>query len=315
MSAVDSTFAPLADVAVAPTSALRAQTFAARAAAYRALAKPRIAAMVLLTVSLGFFLAGPEGSVTLPLLNTLFGIGLVAVASGAFNQIVERRTDAKMIRTARRPLPAGRLGVNEAFGFGFAAGAIGVIHLAAFVNLTTAFLTALTWGLYVLAYTPLKRVTSFCTVIGAVPGAMPPVLGWTAAGGGLTVDAVALFGILFLWQFPHLLAIAWLYRQQYADAGLHMLPGQFPRRGVTGLLSIAGAAVLLPVSLLPWWTGTAGLGYATAALILGGGYGLCACLFYRDESARTARRLLWSSLLYLPVLLALLTLDHLRLHG
>ncbi len=183
------------------------------------------------------------------------------------------------------------------------------------MNVTTALLSALTLLLYVFAYTPLKRVTSLCTVVGAVPGAMPPILGWTAAGGGFSLDALAIFGILFLWQFPHLFAIAWLYRQQYADAGLHMLPGRFPRRGLTGLLAVANAAVLLPVSLLPLQTGMAGIGYAAAAVILGAGYGLCACLFLYDESVRTARRLLWSSLLYLPILLAVLTLDHLRLHG
>lgn len=308
MSMMESTLAPVAEVAPC-------RPLPARLADYRELSKPRIAAMALLTVSLGFLLARPEGNATAVFFHTLFGVGLVAAASGALNQLIERKTDAKMIRTANRPLPAGRLGANEAFAFGFATGAIGVTHLAAFVNVTTALLSAATLLLYVLAYTPLKRVTSLCTVVGAVPGAMPPVLGWTAAGGGFSTDAVALFGILFLWQFPHLFAIAWLYRQQYADAGLHMLPGRFPRRRLTGLLSLGHAAALLPISLLPWQTGLAGVGYAAAAVILAAGYGLCAWLFFWDESVRTARRLLWSSLLYLPLLLAVLTFDHLRLHG
>lgn len=310
MSMLESTLTPVAEVAVAP-----ARPLAARLADYRELSKPRIAAMALLTVSLGFLLAGPGENAAAVFVHTLFGVGLVAAASGALNQLVERKTDAKMIRTANRPLPAGRLGANEAFAFGFAAGAIGVAHLAAFVNVTTALLSAATLLLYVLAYTPLKRVTSLCTVVGAVPGAMPPVLGWTAAGGGFSADSIALFGILYLWQFPHLFAIAWLYRQQYADAGLHMLPGRFPRRRLTGLLSLAHAAALLPISLLPWQTGLAGVGYAAAAVILAAGYTLCAGLFFWDESVRTARRLLWSSLLYLPLLLGVLTFDHLRLHG
>lgn len=314
MSMLETMAAPMTKAAV-PARPLAARPLAARLADYRELAKPRIAAMALLTVSLGFLLAGPEVDPLATFLNTLFGVGLVAVASGAFNQLVERRTDARMIRTANRPLPAGRLSANEAFGFGFATGAIGVVHLAAFVNLTTAALSALTLALYVLAYTPMKRTTSLCTVVGAVPGAMPPLLGWTAAGGGLSADAVALFGILFLWQFPHLFAIAWLYRQQYADAGLHMLPGRFPRPRLTGLLAVATAAALLPISLLPWQTGMAGTGYAAAAVILGAGYGLFASLFFWNESVRTAKRLLWSSLVYLPLLLGVLTFDYLRIHG
>ena len=308
MSMLESTLAT-ADVA-APSRPL-----AERFADYKELAKPRIAVMALLTVSLGFLLAGsgPGGLVTL--LHTLFGVGLVAAASGALNQLVERKTDARMIRTANRPLPSGRLSPAEALAFGLLTGAVGTAYLATFVNLLTAALAAATLVLYVLAYTPLKRVTSLCTVVGAVPGAMPPLLGWTAAGGGLTAGAVALFVIMFLWQFPHLLAIAWLYRQQYADAGLHMLPGRFPRKRLTGLLATGYAAVLLPVSLLPYYVGIAGIGYAAAAVVLAAGYGLCSVLFFWDESVRTARRLLWSSLLYLPLLLAVLTVDHLRLHG
>ncbi len=168
-------------------------------------------------------------------------MGLVAAASGALNQYVERKTDAKMIRTANRPLPAGRLTPNEALAFGLGTGIAGTGYLAYFVNGPTAILSATTLLLYVLAYTPLKRMSSFCTLVGAIPGAMPPVLGWAAAGGGEIAGPISLFGILFLWQFPHLYAIAWLYRQQYADAGLHMLPGQFPPRRLTGLLAIGYA--------------------------------------------------------------------------
>lgn len=310
MSMLDTTLVPAAEAAV-----VSPRPVAARLADYRELSKPRIAAMALLTVSMGYLLAGPKGEVVATLVHTLFGVGLVAAASGALNQLVERKTDAKMIRTANRPLPAGRVAPAEALAFGLATGVFGVAWLAAFVNVTTALLSAATLVLYVLAYTPLKRVTSLCTVVGAVPGAMPPVLGWTAAGGDLSAGAVALFGILFLWQFPHLFAIAWLYRQQYAEAGLHMLPGLFPRKRITGLLSLGHAAALLPISLLPYETGMAGVGYGAAAVVLAAGYALCAALFFWDESVKTARRLLWSSLLYLPILLAVLTFDHFRLHG
>ena len=309
MSTIESTLSPPARSAITAE-----RPIAARLADYRELAKPRIAAMALLTVSIGFVLADPSGGSFATFFNTLVGVGLVAAASGALNQYVERRTDAKMIRTANRPIPAGRLQAGEALTFGVVTGLAGTAYLAAFVNGPTAILSAVTLLLYVLAYTPLKRVTSLCTVVGAVPGAMPPVLGWAAAGGGPAAGPVALFGVLFLWQFPHLFAIAWLYRQQYADAGLHMLPGQFPPKRVTGLLSTMTAAALLMVSLLPWYAGLAGAGYALVAVALGVAYAGFALAFLRDEVVRTARRLLWSSLLYLPLLLAALTFDHFRLH-
>nr|MDQ3331123.1 UbiA family prenyltransferase [Planctomycetota bacterium] len=192
--------------------------------------------------------------------------------------------------------------------------AAGTAWLAWFVNGPTAILSAATLLLYVLAYTPLKRMSSLCTLVGAIPGAMPPVLGWAAAGGGPIAGPISLFGILFLWQFPHLYAIAWLYRQQYADAGLHMLPRRFPPRGLTGMLAVGYALALAPISLLPWAAGLAGIGYAAAACVLAAGYLFFSVMFFRDESVRTARRLLWSSLLYLPLLLAVLSFDHVRLH-
>jgi protoheme IX farnesyltransferase len=309
MSVLESTLARPAQAT--PTS----RPLTARLADYRELAKPRIAVMVLVSVAVGFLLAGPtEEGLLITFFHALLGIGLVAAASAALNQFVERETDAKMIRTANRPLPAGRLSAGEAFGFGVATGLLGTLYLAAFVNGPTAVLSAVTLLLYVLAYTPLKRITSLCTVVGAVPGAMPPVLGWAAAGGGPLAGPIALFGILFLWQFPHLFAIAWIYRRQYAEAGLHMLPGQFPRKRVTGLISLANAVLLLPVSLLPWYAGLVGVGYAAAAAVLAAGYAFCAVLFLWDETLHSARRLLWSSLLYLPLLLGVLTFDYLRIH-
>lgn len=278
---------------------------------YVELTKARIAVMVLISVSVGFALASGS-TVPLPLLaHALFGIALVAAASSALNQFLERETDRLMPRTADRPLPSGRLSAMEVLGFGISAGVAGVVYLAFLVNWLTALLTGLTLLVYVFVYTPLKRSTSLCTAVGAIPGALPPVLGWTAAGGALNMEALSLFGILFLWQFPHFLAIGWLYREQYGRAGLKMLP--FARSQVTGFLAVGYALALLPVSLLPSLCGLAGNTYFLAALILGIGYLLCAVRFMREECPRTARGLLWSSLLYLPILLFALTWDHFRL--
>lgn len=284
---------------------------ASRLGDYLELTKPRISVMVLLSVSVGFAL-GSQGTVQIPLLaHALLGIALVAAGSSAINQFLERETDRLMPRTARRPLPSGRLMAGEVLAFGILSGVLGVLYLASFVNVLTAMLTGLTLLIYGFVYTPLKRTTALCTAIGAIPGALPPVLGWTAAGGTLSIEALCLFGILFLWQFPHFLAIAWLYREQYAKAGLHMLPSQRP--GVTGFLAAGYALALLPVSLLPARYGLAGDAYFLTAFILGLGYALCAVRFMRRESVQTARGLLWSSLLYLPLLLFSLTWDHFRL--
>jgi protoheme IX farnesyltransferase len=284
---------------------------ACRLGDYLELAKPRISVLVLVCVSVGFAL-GSQGTVQFPLLaHALFGIALVAAASSALNQFLERDTDRLMPRTARRPLPSGRLMAAEVLMFGILSGVLGILYLASFTNLVTALLTALTLLIYVFIYTPLKRTTALCTAIGAIPGALPPVLGWTAAGGPLNIEAFCLFGILFLWQFPHFLAIAWIYREQYAKAQLRMLPTR--RHGVTGFLATGYALALLPVSLLPARYGLAGNAFFLTAVILGIGYCLCAVRFMRHETAQTARGLLWSSLLYLPLLLFALTWDHFRL--
>jgi heme o synthase len=284
---------------------------AGRLGDYLELTKPRISVLVLVAVSVGFAL-GSQGTVQFPLLaHALFGIALVAAGSSALNQFLERETDRLMPRTARRPLPSGRLMAGEVLAFGILSGVLGVFYLASFTNVLTALLTALTLLVYVLLYTPLKRTTALCTAIGAIPGALPPVLGWTAAGGSLNIETFCLFAILFLWQFPHFLAIAWIYREQYLKADLHMLPSR--RQGVTGFLATGYALTLIPVSLLPARYGIAGDAYFLTALILGLGYCLCAVRFMGSESLQTARGLLWSSLLYLPLLLFALTWDHFRL--
>ena len=207
------------------TSVRTTTTLASRVADYVEIAKPRISVMVLITVSVGFALGSFGAWDSVLLVNALIGIALVATASSAFNQVIERHSDSKMDRTANRPIPSGRMSAAEVASFGAVCGVSGVVWLAASVNLVTTLLTALTFVLYVIAYTPLKSRSYLCTTVGAVPGALPPVLGWTAAGAPLDERALALFGILFLWQFPHFLAIAYLHRDAYQRAGLKMLPG------------------------------------------------------------------------------------------
>lgn len=284
----------------------------ARLADYVELTKPRISTMVLVTVTVGYTL-GTHGAWELSvLLPALLGIALVASASSAWNQWLERRTDACMPRTVGRPLPAGRLTGAEVVLFGLVCAVSGTLLLATLVNVTTALLTLLTLVMYVGLYTPLKRHSSLCTAIGAIPGALPPVLGWTAAGGALDAGALALFAILFLWQFPHFLAIAWLYREQYEGAGLQMLPRKRSTR-VVGLLAVTYATALIPASLLPRTVSLAGDLYATSAMLLGVMYLAGAVRFARQESRGSARGLLFASLVYLPALLIVLTFDHLRL--
>jgi protoheme IX farnesyltransferase len=291
----------------------------ARLADYRELIRPRIALMVLVTVTVGFLLGHQDRwSLVSPwAVPTLYwaGLGIVLVAAGssAINQWIERLTDARMRRTRERPLPAGRLSPGEVLAFAFGSAIAGVLVLALFVNLLTAGLTALTFVLYALVYTPLKRRTSLCTALGAIPGALPPVLGWTAAGQPLDLTAFALFGLLFFWQFPHFLAIAWLHRDDYAAAGLRMLPGVQPLPRVTGLMATGYALGLVPISLIPAWLGLAGTWYAVTAVVLGLAYIIASIDFARRESRLTARRVLWTSLVYLPVVLATLAGDHWRL--
>jgi protoheme IX farnesyltransferase len=313
--------APATCVAVEATPADRLElgrvAVGLRLADYLELAKPRIAAMALLTVLVGYTLGGGAWTAG-ALCRVLVGIGLVAAASGALNQLIERRTDARMARTANRPLPTGRLQPAEVAVFGASCAAAGLSLLSLTVNPTTAFLALATLLLYVCAYTPLKRYTSLSTAVGAIPGALPPVLGWTASGAELGWGAFSLFAVLFVWQFPHFLAIAWLYRGDYQAAGLRMLPGatqQSPesRRSLAGLLACLYAAVLVPVSLLPGQLALAGGPYRVAALLLSLGYLAAAVRFMAHESRETARGLLYSSLVYLPALLAVLTWDHLRL--
>jgi protoheme IX farnesyltransferase len=285
----------------------------ARAADFVTLSKPRIAVMVLVSVGVGFTLAS-ESSLNIPLLLcSLLGIGLSAVASSVLNQWYERDTDLLMKRTAERPLPAGRISESEALWFGLGCALTSAIWLTATVNTTTALLTFATGLMYVAAYTPLKRLSGLCTTVGAVPGATPLVLGWTAAGGELNSSALVLFAILYVWQFPHFLAIAWIYQDQYRGAGLKMLPADGQRPALIGLSAAGHAAALIPVTLWARSLGLAGDAYALTAVILGCWYLLASVRFALEPNTATARKLLWTSLAYLPMLLAALTIDHVRL--
>jgi protoheme IX farnesyltransferase len=282
----------------------------ARAADYLELTKPRVAVLVLFTVAAGSFLAA-RGAIDLVLLwHTLFGTALVAGGASALNQLLERHSDALMRRTRNRPLPAGRLQPVEVLVFGFVLGAGGVAYLAVALPQPWAALVAgLTFACYVAVYTPLKQRTSLNTLVGAVPGALPPVIGWAAVRAPFDHEVLALFLIVFLWQVPHFLAIAWIYREDYAGAGLRMLPVLDRTGGLTGCTMVTYCLTLLPVSVLPAVLGSAGRGYLLGAVALGLGFLGCTLGFLHTASPRQARWVLRASLLYLPALLALLLLD------
>jgi protoheme IX farnesyltransferase len=274
------------------------------------LTKPRITLMVLVTTTLGFLTAGGDSGLDV-LFATLVGVALLSGGASALNHVLERDRDALMERTSSRPLPAGRLAPGTAMAFGVGLSLAGLVLLALGVNLLTMLLGALALASYDFAYTPLKRVTSLATLVGAVPGALPPVMGWTAADGSLGPGAWVLFGILFLWQLPHFLSIAWLYREDYARAGFPMLPVVDAGGRATARQAVLYGAALVPVSLLPTIAGLSGTPYLVGALAFGMAF-LGACVaFSVAVDNRAARRLLMVSLLYLPAVLATMVLDRL----
>ncbi len=293
-----------------PAAAGEAVLAPSRAADFLELTKPRITALVVVTAAIGLFLAS-DGAVGPGLaLAALAGTALVAAGGSALNHVLERDTDALMQRTARRPLPAGRLDPDRALVFGVGISVAGLVLLTTAVNLLTALLGAAALAGYVFVYTPLKRVSSLATVVGAVPGAIPPVMGWAAARDSLEPGAAVLFGILFLWQLPHFLAIAWLCKDDYAQAGFPMLPVVDPGGGSTGRQVLLYGAALVPVSLLPSALGLSGLVYLLGALGLGLAFlGFCVA-FSLSFSTGAARRLLFASILYLPGVLAIMVIDH-----
>jgi protoheme IX farnesyltransferase len=274
------------------------------------LAKPRLTTMVLFTVAIGFFAAAVPGSSLLPLVHALLGTALVAAGAGALNQLLEKEADAVMRRTRNRPLPAGRLSPSAVLRFGVLTSCLGLVYLALLVNPLAAALAGLTLALYVFVYTPLKRVTPLNTLVGAIPGALPPVIGVVAAGGNLDIVAGSLFLILFLWQFPHFWAIAWLYRDDYRRAGLQMLSVQDDEDGrLTGRFMVQGCLMLLAASLTPFLAGMSGPRYVLIALAAGVLFVASALRFLFMPSGQRARQVLWASLVYLPVTMTALLLD------
>jgi protoheme IX farnesyltransferase len=237
------------------------------------------------------------------------GTALVAGGAAALNQVFERDTDRLMRRTARRPLPDGRLRASDGTWFGVLLSIVGLAELATGVNALSAIVAAITLVSYVFVYTPLKRRTSLSTIVGAVPGALPPVIGWAAAGAPIALPAFALFGIVFFWQMPHFLAIAWLYRDDYARAGIPLLPVLEPDGRRTGHQALLYAAALWPVSLMPAAVGLAGMPYSLVAMALGFVLIALSAMFARDRTVPAARRLFLFSIAYLPVLWGAMVID------
>ncbi len=276
---------------------------------YLTLARPRIAILVLATVAVGAAVAAGGMPPLGILVHALVGTLLVAASSSALNQVLESDTDALMARTVSRPLVQKRLPVAEVVTVSTVAALVGVAELAWFASIVAAVTALASFVIYVFAYTPLKRRTSMNTLVGAIPGALPPVIGWTAVTGRLDAGACALFAIVFVWQFPHFLAIAWLNRDDYARAGLRMLPAVEGGQRITGWQMTNYCLALVPVSLAPALLQLAGRTYFLGALYLGVAFLAVAVIFTIHESQKNARRLLVASLVYLPALLVLLCLD------
>jgi len=283
----------------------------ARLGAFVELTKPGIVRMVLITGGTGFFMGSNAFLRFAPLLWTLFGMGLAAAGACALNEVVEREWDARMRRTAARPLPDGRLGVREALAYSLLLSVGGVAVLAWLVNLLSAALVALTVITYVGAYTPFKRVHWTATLVGAVPGALPILAGWTAAGAHLDERGLALFGIMFAWQMPHFFALAWMYRDDYRRGGFRMISERDAAGHRTARQIVVWSLALVAISTLPSVTGMSGVAYAVTALLLGAGFLLLALAFLRAPTDARALRVFLASVTYLPVLLFTMVLERL----
>ena len=279
----------------------------ARASAYLELAKPEVTFLVLVAAGLGFAMASPQ--LDFPgLMQLLLGTGLLAAGTAALNHCLEWADDAKMRRTVRRPIPSGRVALREGYSLGVVSAVAGTAYLALGVSPLAGVIGLTACLAYLAGYTPLKRRTAWCTFVGAFPGAAPVLIGWTAAGS-LSVEAWALFAILFLWQFPHFFAIAWMYREDYARAGLLMLP-RCDAGGRRAFRQIMGYSLaLLPASLVPYWLGMAGSIYLAAALCLGAGFLYYAWRAYAQRTKQQARLLLHVTVIYLPLLYLVMVLD------
>lgn len=283
-----------------------------RVAIFADLVKARLTTLVLLTTLVGFYIGwrGPMDFVLM--FNTLTATALVAAGAAALNQLVERDYDARMRRTRNRPLPSGRLQPTSVMLFGGVCAVTGLVYLALAVNLLTCVIGAVTLISYLFIYTPLKRVTWLNTIIGAVPGALPPLMGWTAARGVLSGEGWALFAIVAFWQIPHFMAIAWMYRDEYARAGFKMLPVIDPDGRRTGQQAVSHTLALLFVALCPFAFKMSGPFYLAGALVLGAGFLWCAIQFSRQLTPARARQLFLASILYLPLLLGVMVLDKVK---
>jgi protoheme IX farnesyltransferase len=299
-------------VEVMPESGVVVEQPSAQKSVWADLVKARLTTLVVLTTAAGFY-SGWRGAMDWALLfHTVFGTALVASGAAALNQLIEREHDAKMRRTQTRPLPSGRLTEETVLLVGGALSIFGLVYLASIVNLLTAVLGAITLVSYLWIYTPLKRVTTLNTAIGAIPGALPPLMGWTAARDHISTGGWALFAILFFWQLPHFLAIAWIYREDYARGGFAMLPVVDPEGKRTGSQALSHTLGLLPVSLSPFVFGISGPIYLAAALILGIVFVVAAFGFARQLSVSRARTLFFVSIIYLPLLLTALVIDKVK---
>ena len=276
------------------------------------LVKLRLTTMVLITTAMGFYLASANAFDWMMLLHALFGTGLLACGAAALNQYLEKEFDAKMPRTANRPIPAGHIRPERALLAGGALAVIGLVYLAVQVNPITSVIGAVTLVSYIAVYTPLKRVTSLNTIVGAIPGALPPLMGWTAAGGHEAVIAPegwSLVAILFFWQLPHFLAIAWIYRNDYEKAGFKMISIGASASQHTGRFAVVSCLALLPAAISPYLMELSGILYCIGAIVLTAYFIGLSWKFSREMTLDSARRLFYYSLLYLPLLLGLMIWD------
>jgi protoheme IX farnesyltransferase len=280
---------------------------------YLALTKPRVTWLILMSTGLGYVFGLSGGVDWWVLFHAVLGTGLLAGGTFTLNQWCEREADAKMKRTRLRPLPAGRIRPAHAFWFGVTLSVLGFVQLVAGANLLAAWLGLFTLLSYLLAYTPLKQRSRHATTVGAVPGAMPPLIGYAAARGALTAEAWVLFAILFLWQFPHFYSIAWMYREDYARAGIRMLPVVEPDGESTARRIVLASLLLIPVSLVPGLLSMAGRWYVLGALALGAGFLYSGLRLARERTLLSARGVLLASVAYLPLLYGLMLLDRVRL--
>ena len=295
-----------AEMAHALPEAHRSSTFAD----YVALTKPRLNLLVVLTSAAGYYLGSVASPDLMKMAQAVVGTALVAGGSAVLNQVYERDTDARMRRTRMRPLPDHRVTVKEAAIFGSVLSLAGLAVLAFATNWVAAALALATLIIYLAVYTPMKRTSGLSTLVGAVPGALPAVIGWSASRGNIAIGGWTLFAIVFLWQIPHFMAIAWMYREDYRSAGFPMLPVVEPDGLRTGQQALLYAAALLPVSLAPTMVGLAGWVYFGLALVLGIGLIILSAAFARSRTDRSARTLFLASIIYLPLIWTAMVLDH-----